>query len=209
MSKEGKRGGFFSFMLIVVFAAAAIFFCILYFSQKVNFDESRKILSEAKSGYGALLSDISNLRLQINASEDENKKMKEAVAAATAGSENIGKISGVLSHEKNPLPLGLIACAEAKSGDGLFCASQQGGGAYELKVPAGEYYVFAMETCYPPINNGRLSACPSNVAYYTEFVKCNPVEVDNQCPHSKALLTVSGGAELENINPSDWFRENK
>ncbi len=209
MAKEKRVGGFLSFLFTVLCLAAAIFFGIMYFSQKTSFDESKRMLSEAKSGYGNILSDISNLRMSLNATENDNKKMKEALEAFSAGKENIGKIKGMLSHEKNPLPLGLLACAETKAGDGLFCINHKNDGSYELEVPAGEYYVFALETCYPPINNGRVTACPSNVAYYTEFVKCDPNEADNQCPHDKALLTVAGGAELDNINPSDWFKEKK
>jgi hypothetical protein len=209
MAKEKKSGGVLSFFFIVIFMAAAILFAIMYFAQKVSFDESRRMLSEAKGGYGSLLSDISDLRLRLNAAEDKSKKLEEAAAAAVADAQNKGVIKGLLSHEKSPMPLGLLACAESKAGDKLFCINHQDNGNYELNVPAGEYYIFAMETCYPPINNGRLSACPSNVAYYTEFVKCDPAEADNQCPHEKALVTVSGGATLDNINPSDWFKENK
>jgi hypothetical protein len=209
MPKEKRSGGFFSSFLIVVSLAAAIFFGIMYFSQKTSFDESKKMLSDAKGSYGSLAADIADLRLRLNAAEDKNKKMEESVVAATAGKEGLARIKGVLSHEKNPLPLGLLACAETKTGDGLFCANHKSDGSYELEVPFGEYYVFALETCYPPINNGRVTACPSNVAYYTEFVKCDPAEADNQCPHDKALVAVSAGVDAENINPSDWFKEKR
>lgn len=209
MPKEKRAGSFFSSFLIVLSLAAAIFFGIMYFSQKTSFDESKKMLSEAKSGYGSLLADISDLRLRLNAAEDKSKKLEEVATAATAGKENVGKIKGILSHERNPLPLGLLACAETKAGDGLYCINKKGDGSYELEVPAGDYYVFALETCYPPINNGRVTACPSNVAYYTEFVKCDPAEPDNQCPHDKAPVAVAAGAEVENVNPSDWFKEKK
>ncbi len=209
MAKEKKSGGALSFFLIVIFMATAVFFAIMYFAQKTNFDESKVALSETKNDYSALMSDISDLRLQLNASEDKSKKLEAAAAAVVSDSQDKGFIKGVLAHEKTPMPLGLLACAESKAGDKLFCMNHQDNGNYELKVPAGEYYVFAMETCYPPINNGRLSACPSNVAYYTEFVKCDPAEADNQCPHDKALVTVAGGATVENINPVDWFKEKK
>lgn len=209
MAKEKKSGGFFSLLLIVISLAAAIFFSIMYFSQKTSFDDSKKILSETKNSYGAILSDVSDLRMRLNAAEDENKKFKDAIAANEAKAQTIGKVRGILSHERNPLPLGLLACAETKTGDNLFCVNHKSDGTYELELPAGEYYIFALDSCYPPINNGRLSACPSNVAYYTEFVKCNPEEVDNQCPHDKAAVKVDAGAVLENINPSDWFKDGK
>ncbi len=207
MAKEKKSGGFFSSFIIVISLAAAIFFGIMYFSQKTSFEESKKMLSETKNGYGSLISDISDLRLRLNAAEDQNKKMQDAVAAATTGKENLGVIKGVLAHEKNPLPLGLLACAETKTGDNLYCINHRNDGNYELEVPAGDYYVFALETCYPPINNGRLSACPSNVAYYTEFVKCDPNEADNQCPHDKVVVTVPAMDTVDNINPVDWFKD--
>jgi hypothetical protein len=209
VAREKKGGGFFSLFLIVLSLAAAIFFGIMYYSQKINFDESRKMLSETKNGYGAILSEISDLRLRLNATESENKNFKERAVAAEAKTQTMGKVKGVLSHQKNPLPLGLLACAETKTGDNLFCINHDSDGAYELELPAGEYYIFALDSCYPPINNGRLSACPSNVAFYTEFVKCNPAEPDNQCPHDKAVVKVDAGVTLDNINPSDWFKEKK
>lgn len=207
--KEKRGGGFFSLFLIVLSLAAAIFFGIMYFSQKTNFDESKKMLSATKNGYGAILSDVTNLRMQLNATQEENKKFKDEIVSVEAKTKTIGTIKGTLTHEKNPLPLGLLACAETKTGDNLFCINHNSDGTYNLEVPAGEYYVFALDSCYPPINNGRLSACPSNVAYYTEFVKCNPEEPDNQCPHEKALIKVDAGTTLENINPSDWFKDKK
>lgn len=209
MSKEKKGGGFFSLFLIVISLAAAIFFGVMYFSQKTSFDESKKMLSETKNGYGAILADVSDLRMRLNATEKENKNFKDMIAATEAKAQTMGKVKGVLTHERNPLPLGLLACAETKAGDNLFCVNHKSDGSYELELPVGEYYIFALDSCYPPINNGRLSACPSSVAYYTEFVKCNPAEADNQCPHDKAAVKVDAGVTLENINPSDWFKDKK
>ncbi|MFN0202420.1 MAG: hypothetical protein ACKVTZ_12915 [Bacteroidia bacterium] len=63
---------------------------------------------------------------------------------------------------------------------------------YELKVPEGQYFVFA-----------ETEAAPDYRAYFTEFVTCG-LSID--CPsHKKIIVVVSPNMKMNDINPADWY----
>ncbi|MBN2100813.1 hypothetical protein JW710_02880 [Candidatus Dojkabacteria bacterium] len=111
-----------------------------------------------------------------------------------------GRISGSVSYPSEAIPDGMKICAEPNNGGGETCttdifldAQAQFGYGYYIDVPDGSYYVYAQ--------------VPGDTykAYYTEFVTCG---LEASCPsHSKIVVTVSSGQNVENIDPGDWYAQ--
>ena len=115
-------------------------------------------------------------------------------------------ISGELSYPGDYLPP-LIVCAEAVNSKKIHCTGKRvpnrknGKSIYNLKVPAGSYYVFAT------VANGEEPAedVIGYKAYYSEYVKCG-LKVD--CPsHNPVKVTVRANQVLKGINPEDWYAD--
>lgn len=121
-------------------------------------------------------------------------------AAAPHGREAVSAtITGELSYPGEWLPEDLKVCAERVDTKQRTCTSrrQKRGRSmrYELKVPAGTYYVFA--------NSSEWNGAP---AYYSEFVTCG---LDSSCPSHKPIpVTVGAGERRTGIDPGDWYAGN-
>lgn len=109
---------------------------------------------------------------------------------------SMGIIRGSLSFPSEGIPSALMVCAEevktgqrhclpcTKTGSGDICAP-----AYELSVPAGEYFVYA--------------ELGSERAYYSDFVACG---LRADCPsHNKITIVVEPNEAIEKIDPGDWY----
>ena len=115
-------------------------------------------------------------------------------------------ISGELSYPGDFIPP-LIVCAEAVNSKKIHCTGKRvpsrknGKSIYNLKVPAGSYYVFAT------VANGEEPAedIVGYKAYYSEYVTCG-LKVD--CPsHNPVKVTVRANQVLKGINPEDWYAD--
>lgn len=118
-------------------------------------------------------------------------------AAAPRGREEASAtISGELSYPGEGLPRDLKVCAEHVDTKKRTCTSRRTKREhYELKVPAGTYYVFA--------NSSEWNGPP---AYYSEFVTCG---LDNSCPSHKPIpVSVRAGERRTGIDPGDWYAGN-
>lgn len=68
--------------------------------------------------------------------------------------------------------------------------------SFKIKVPAGNYNVYAMLT----------EGDYGYKAYYTEFIKCGQ---ENDCgSHDPVIVVVSKGEEVTGIDPIDWYAGN-
>jgi hypothetical protein len=128
------------------------------------------------------------------------------VQAQTAA---LGIIEGSLAYPSEFIPPDMTICAENIASKERICTAQhikgkqfQHGAGYRLKVPPGEYHVYA----YLP-DPGKYGAdYPRDYrAYYSEFVKCGMQE---GCPsHAPVVVRVKSGDHLKKIDPQDWYKK--
>ena len=120
-----------------------------------------------------------------------------------------GIIEGSLGYPSEFIPPDMTICAENIDSKQRFCTTQhlkgkqyQYGEGYKLKVPPGDYHVYA----YLP-DPGKYGAdYPKDYrAYYSEFVKCG---MRAECPsHAPVVIRVRSGENLKGIDPQDWYRQ--
>lgn len=116
-----------------------------------------------------------------------------------------GIITGALSYPSDFDFPRMIVCAEAVDSRRIHCTDKRitnrrsGKVTYKLRVPTGDYYVFAtIVNDDDPAEDYR-----GYKAYYSEFVKCG-LSVD--CPSHKPIkVTVRAGRTLTGIDPGDWY----
>lgn len=130
--------------------------------------------------------------------EDSDNDAEDDDSGSDTVIETDGKLTGTVSYPSEFIPDGLKVCAESSVSAQEYCtsniyqdSSSQTGFAYELEVPEGGYYVYAI--------------VPGDTykAYYSEFVTCG-MEVG--CPsHTPILVTVRAGEMVEDIDPGDWY----
>lgn len=118
-------------------------------------------------------------------------------------------IEGSLAYPSEFIPPDMTICAENIASKQRFCTAQhlkgkqyQYGEGYKLKVPPGEYYVYA----YLPDPGKYGASYPKDYrAYYSEFVKCG---MRAECPsHAPVVVRVGSGEQLQGIDPQDWYRQ--
>jgi uncharacterized iron-regulated membrane protein len=103
-----------------------------------------------------------------------------------------GTIRGHLSYPSEYLPAQRVVAFDAASMDAVAeVTNAEGEGAYELSVPAGDYYVVAYTL------DGGLSAG------YSQMVPCGLLA--SCTDHSLIVVHVESGAVVEDINPQDWY----
>ena len=126
-------------------------------------------------------------------------------AQSKAPVQQTAVITGELSYPGDFDFPRMIVCAEAVDSKSIHCTDQRtpnrrsGKATYKLRVPAGNYYVFAT------IVNGEEPAedIRGYKAYYSEFVKCG---LSAACPsHEPVKVTVRPGQTLTGVNPGDWY----
>ncbi len=123
----------------------------------------------------------------LNISDDEEEEEKE---------EETGFIRGLLSFPSEFIPDDMEVCAEPIGAGTEICTTEHIAGArgytYELEVPAGSYYVYAVVPSYNP----------NYKAYYNEFVACGEWGCDD---HTPIEVEVEAGEIVEGIDPGDWY----
>lgn len=111
-----------------------------------------------------------------------------------------GQIEGSLSYPSQGIPPELTVCAVSISEQTEFCTEnhlsdprfEPNGIGYTLKVPIGEYHVYAF-----------LPDQPDNKAYYSQFVTCG---LNVNCPsHDPIAVTVIPEQTTSAVNPHDWY----
>ncbi len=130
------------------------------------------------------------------------------VASARAQESRPGIIEGSLAYPSEFIPEDMTICAENLATAQRFCTARhlkgkkyRYGEGYQLKVPPGEYHVYA----YLP-DPGKYGAGYSKDyrAYYSEFVKCGMRE--GCASHAPIVVKVKSGQNLKGIDPQDWYR---
>jgi len=110
-----------------------------------------------------------------------------------------GIIEGSLGYPSEGIPEDMEVCAENILTKKQYCTRKHiqdkkytFGIGYKLKVPVGDYYIFAI---LPSRRDWR--------AYYSEFVICG---LKVNCPsHKPIVVKVRANEIIENINPIDWY----
>jgi hypothetical protein len=119
-----------------------------------------------------------------------------------------GIIEGSLAYPSEFIPPDMKVCAENIATKERFCTAKhlkgkqyQYGEGYQLKVPPGEYLVYA----YLPDPGQYGAGYPQDYrAYYSEFVKCG---MRAECPsHAPVVVRVNSGEKHTGIDPQDWYR---
>lgn len=117
-----------------------------------------------------------------------------------------GNIMGGLAYPSEGNPAQQVCAINIRNSNFKFCTDTNSGqDKFNLKVPEGEYYVYASLK----EQTGDLS--PTYKAYYNQFVLC---DLDIKCDddrHHKALIPVKveNNKTVENINPYDWYDRNQ
>ena len=110
-----------------------------------------------------------------------------------------GIIEGSMSFPGEGIPSYIQVCAENQTTQEVLCTSKHledakytYGYGYRLEVPAGNYYVYALD----PNRDYK--------AYYSEFVTCG-LSVDCSS-HELILVPVKAGETVTGIDPQDWYQ---
>lgn len=129
-----------------------------------------------------------------------------ATAATISPTATMGRIEGRLAYPSDFIPSDLNACAENIDTKATVCTSKKiklpnkGGTGYQLSVPAGTYYVFAIL----PLDSKDNYNKDGSRAYYSELVTCG---YDARTCKSHALIpvVVEAGKTVKNISPGDYY----
>ncbi len=123
-----------------------------------------------------------------------------------------GTIEGKLIYPSDYIPETMIVCVQNRDIDKTICSNSKTKdyqfnldhkkATYSVKLPAGEYFVFAAF----PYGQAPSNGMEGYEAFYTEFVKCG-LSVDCQS-HEKIAVKVKAGETVADISPGDWY-ENK
>ena len=124
-----------------------------------------------------------------------------------ASAQQTGIITGALSYPSDFDFPRMIVCAEAIDAKRIHCTDKRITNrrsrkvTYKLRVPTGDYYVFATIVN----DDDPAEAYRGYKAYYSEFVKCG---LSVNCPsHEPIKVTVRAGRTLTGIDPGDWYVE--
>jgi hypothetical protein len=118
-----------------------------------------------------------------------------------------GIIEGSLGYPSEFIP-DMTICAENIATKERICTARhlkgrqyQYGVGYRLKVPPGDYHVYAFLP--DPAKIG--ADYPKDYrAYYSEYVKCGMKE---ECAsHTPVVVRVRSGEHMKKIDPQDWYR---
>jgi hypothetical protein len=119
-----------------------------------------------------------------------------------------GVIEGSLSYPSDFIPPDMTVCAENLTTQQRYCTQKHLKGqkytykvGYKLKVPPGDYQVYA----YLPDPAKYGAGFPRDYrAYYSKFVKCG---MSVNCKdHSPITVRVKRGKVVSGIDPMDWYR---
>jgi hypothetical protein len=114
----------------------------------------------------------------------------------TMAKQPVGSISGSLSYPSEGIPpLRIVAI---KVGSNEYMATEViNNNTYKLVgLPEGKYHILA----YRVTSEG---ADPGLVGGYSQFVLCG--QTADCTDHSLVDVEVTGGADIANINPMDWY----
>lgn len=116
-----------------------------------------------------------------------------------------GVITGALSYPSDFDFPRMIVCAETVGSKRIHCTDKRLVNrrsrkvTYKLRVPAGDYHVFATIVN----DDDPAEAYRGYKAYYSEFVTCG---LSINCPsHEPIKVTVRAGRTSAGINPGDWY----
>ena len=112
-----------------------------------------------------------------------------------------GTIQGTISFPSDAIPPDMRVCAIQIVGGKEFCTTRKTKRgvlyAYSLKVPVGQYYVYAST------NDRSAGDLRGSKAFFTEFVKCG---LHVRCrSHEKVLVQVTLDSVINGVNPHDWY----
>ena len=112
-----------------------------------------------------------------------------------------GSIEGTMNYPSEFVPKDMRVCAVEVSNSNEYCTTKKVKSGslyrYSLKVPVGEYYVYAVT------NDPSSAAMRGYKAFYTEFVTCGLLASCSS--HSKIRVSVGSNAIVKNVDPQDWY----
>jgi hypothetical protein len=130
-----------------------------------------------------------------SANEDDLGVIVDKTIPKTSSSNTanaVGYIEGTYSFPADYIPKDMkIVAHNVETGD-EFDIQYKGDAQYKMKVPVGEYFVYA-----------QTAEMEEYRAYYTEFVTCG-LSVD--CPsHNKIKVEVVAEKTTVNVDAADWY----
>lgn len=112
-----------------------------------------------------------------------------------------GTIVGSLTYPSESIPSSVeVHATNITTGEDFITTEHLSGSqyrygiGYSLSVPAGNYYIYALN-----------SAMPGERAYYTNFVECNFNQAGCDDPTKKITVTVESGKTTKDIMAGDWY----
>ena len=122
-----------------------------------------------------------------------------AASQIAFAAEPRGTIEGNLGYPSEYIPA-MKVCAQHVESKHIICKKLTSinykTAKYSLKLPAGNYYIFAQ------LLHREGDITTKHRAYYSEFVTCG---AKVGCPsHKHIAITVQANETLNNIDPTDW-----
>lgn len=118
--------------------------------------------------------------------KSENTKPLENASKA------VGYIEGTYSFPADYIPKDMVIVAHNVETGDEFNIQYSGETQYKIKVPVGEYFVFA-----------QTAEMEDYRAYYTDFVTCG---LSVNCPsHDKIKVEVVAEKTTVNVDAADWY----
>jgi hypothetical protein len=195
--KKDKILMIIGFSVTLILLVSTVIFWLDSRESKIHFDS---LLSD----YNKLIKTNTELYSRINSAE--NKIIEQTGNRVLIDESLIKGQTPIYSIYQNQV---LVCAAEvlpnySNRSPQTFCEAFKSP-TYELKVQAGEYYVYGMELCDLDVISRGL--CKNNQSYYTKKVKCffdgKDWEKDKTCNEEKVLVKVEAGKSVENINIED------
>ena len=117
--------------------------------------------------------------------------------------DKYGNITGSLAYPSEGNFAQHVCAVNIMNSDFKFCIDTNSGqDKFNLRVPEGEYYVYAS------LKEQVGDISPAYKAYYNQFVLCDLNVICDDDFHHEALVSVKveNNKTVENINPSDWYK---
>lgn len=156
--------------------------------------QKQQAVNDAK---GELEEQIQDLQDELEDLQGTSESEEEADDTEEEVVEENGFIKGALGYPSEYIPAMKVYAQNLNTGITYSVATSINQLQYQLEVPAGSYYVYAM------VVDAEGTSFENYRAYYSEFVTCGmSVDCDS---HDPLTVTVTAGESETNIDPIDWY----